>query len=233
MNIKEIMTIDPLTVAPETTLSDAARIMLDRHVSALPVVSGNGLLRGIITDGDLLRRPELDTAPDIGWWRGFLAPETSASAFVKTRGRHVGEVMTTPVRSVAPSTALGDAIAMMVKHHIKQVPVVDGDRLVGMLERRNVLAALVDRLLVVDDEARSDDMIAAAIRRSITKSKWAPKGTVEVKVRDGVAQLSGSVFSEVERQALVVIAENTAGVRSVSEDLALIDPVSGYAYGSF
>ncbi|HQT89568.1 MAG TPA: CBS domain-containing protein [Acidiphilium sp.] len=233
MHIKDIMTVNPITVAPETTLSDAARIMLDQHVSALPVVIGGDVLRGIITDGDLLRRPELDTAPDIGWWRGFLAPETSASAFVKTRGRHVGEVMTAPVRSIAADAALGDAVALMAKLHIKQVPVVNGDRLVGLLARRNILAALVDRLLVVDDVVRSDDAITTAIRHAIATSKWAPKGTINIAVKDGVAMLSGSVFSEAERQALVVIAENSAGVRSVSEDLALIDPVSGYAYGSF
>ncbi|MGC9270410.1 CBS domain-containing protein [Acidiphilium sp.] len=233
MNINDIMTIGPVTVGPGTTIVDAARIMLDRNLSALPVVDGDGVLLGIVTDGDLLRRPELETAPEIGWWRGFLAPETSARDFIKTRGRHVREVMTEHVQTVTSDTSLNDAVALMQARHIKQVPVVKGGVLIGMLSRRNMLAALINKLLVVDDAVVPDDTSAAMIRNAIAQSKWAPRGAVSVVVNEGVATLAGSVFSDAERRALLVIAENTKGVKSVVDQMLLVDSVSGLAYGTF
>ncbi|MEE3500323.1 CBS domain-containing protein [Acidiphilium acidophilum] len=231
MDIKEIMTVAPTTVGPETTIAHAGRVMLDRHLSALPVIDRDGRLLGIVTDGDLLRRPELDTAPEIGWWRGFLTPETSARAFVRTRGRHVGEIMTESVVTVAETTRLVDAVAVMEERRIKQLPVVNDGLLVGLLSRRDILAALLDRLIVANDGAMTDEAIATMIRTAIARSNWAPRGTVTVRVVAGVASLGGTVFSEAERNALRVLAENTAGVRSVHDDLALIDPIAGVAYG--
>ncbi|MDD2877579.1 MAG: CBS domain-containing protein [Acidiphilium sp.] len=233
MHINNIMTLSPITVGPNTTIADAGRIMLDQNLSALPVIDGKGALLGIVTDGDLLRRPELDTVPEIGWWRGFLAPETSAREFIKTRGRHVSEVMTAEVRTVTVDTSLNDAVAIMATQRIKQLPVVQGDTLVGLLNRRNILTALISKLLVVDDVVVSDEACATMIRNAIAQSKWAPKGAVSVAVKQGVATLAGSVFSDAERKALLVIAENTNGVKSVADDMLLVDPVSGLGYGSF
>jgi len=231
MNIKDIMTIGPTTVGPDMTIAEAGRIMLDQRQSALPVIEHDGILLGIVTDGDLLRRPELETAPEIGWWRGFLTPETSARAFTKTRGRHVGEVMTDQLVTVTTDTSLIDAVTLMEERHIKQLPVVQGAILVGMLSRRDILAALINRLVVANDTSVPDDVIATIIRTAIAQSKWASKGTVTVKVEAGIASLSGTVFSDAERRALHVIAENTAGVTAVRDDLALIDPIAGIAYG--
>ncbi|MDD2875951.1 MAG: CBS domain-containing protein [Acidiphilium sp.] len=233
MNISDIMTVDPITVQPETTLGDAGRIMLDQRLSALPVIDRDGILLGILTDGDLLRRPELDTAPAIGWWRGFLEPETSADQFVKTRGRRVSEVMTEKLLSVTADTPLIDAVDLMQSHRIKQVPVMHGTRLIGLLTRRNVLAALISRLPVADDLIVSDDTIATTIEAAITQSHWAPKNMVRITVRAGVVTIAGPVFSDSERRAIIVIAENTSGVKSVDDQMVFVDSTSGVAFGSF
>ena len=232
MNVREIMTVGPLTVEPETTLADAGRIMLDQNLSALPVIDRGGRLLGIVTDGDMLRRPELETVPEIGWWRGFLAPETSARQFARTRGRHVGEIMTTPVRSVGPDTPLSDAIDIMETYHVKQLPVVQGEVLLGMLNRRNILSRLITALLVIEDTPVSDDVVATRIRAAIEKTNWAPKATIEVRVDHGVATLSGPVFSDAERMALIVLAEGIGGVRRVADEMVYVDPTSGVAFGS-
>jgi CBS domain-containing protein len=146
MLINDIMTIGPATIGPDATIAEAGRFMLDRRLSALPVVDGEDRLLGIVTEGDLLRRPELGTAPGIGWWRGFLAPETSARDFVHTRGRHVGEVMTAAVETITTTTSLADAVALMERRRFKQVPVVQGAVLIGLLTRRDIIAALLDTL---------------------------------------------------------------------------------------
>lgn len=233
MNVREIMTVGPLTVEPETTLADAGRIMLDQNLSALPVTDRGGRLLGIVTDGDMLRRPELETVPDIGWWRGFLAPETSARQFARTRGHHVGEIMTTPARSIGPDMSLTDAIDVMETYHVKQLPVVQGELLMGMLSRRNILARLITSLLVVEDTPVSDDFVAARVKTAIEKSNWAPKAAIEVRVDHGVTTLSGPVFSDAERMALIVLAEGIGGVRRVVDEMVYVDPTSGVAFGSY
>ncbi|MGC9270415.1 CBS domain-containing protein [Acidiphilium sp.] len=233
MNIRMIMTVDPVTVRPEASLGDAGKLMLEQNLSALPVTDPAGVLLGIITDGDLLRRPELDTAPEVSWWRGFLAPEASASQFIKTRGRHVSEVMTEKLLSIAADSPLVDAVELMASHRIKQLPVVNGTVLIGLLTRRNLLTALVEKLQKVDETNVTDEAVVSMIEAAIAQSHWAPKDAVRVASKAGVVTLSGPVFSDAERQALIVIAENTVGVKSVVDEMIFVDSTSGVAFGSF
>jgi CBS domain-containing protein len=83
MLVENLMTINPATVNPETALADAARIMLDRQFSGLPVVDASGKLVGIITEGDLLRRPELGTMGEpASWLMAFITPGRLANDYV-------------------------------------------------------------------------------------------------------------------------------------------------------
>jgi CBS domain-containing protein len=233
MNVRDIMTTNPTTVRPETGLAEAGQLLLSQHLAALLVTDADDHLLGIITDGDLLRRPELGTAPAIGWWRGFLTPETAANQFIKTRGRHVSEVMTETLVSVDLDTPLIDAVERMQASRIKQLPVLRGTKLVGLLTRRNVLAALLDRLAADGDTTISDDAITTLIRTAISRSNWAPKDMVRVIADHGTVTLSGPVFSDAERRALIVIAENTSGVTHVNDQMIFVDSTSGVAFGSF
>ncbi|MDX5933012.1 CBS domain-containing protein [Acidiphilium acidophilum] len=231
MRVKDIMTVGPLTVSPDATIADAANMMLAHSLSALAVVDRDMVLLGIVSDGDLLHRPELETAPEIGWWRSVLSPAASARAFTKTRGPRVGEVMTEIVTTVAPDTSLTEAVDLMEVLGIEQLPVVHDGILSGMLSRRDVLSALVNRIGTVRDMTLPDDLIASQIRASIDQSKWTHPGNIVIKVEAGVVHLGGTVSSDAERKALHVIAENTTGVVSVGDNLELINPVAGFAYG--
>lgn len=233
MNIRDIMTVSPPTVSQETSLAVAGSIMLDQDISALPVVDRDNRLVGIVTDGDLMRRPELGTVAEIGWWRGFLAPETSARDFVKTSGRRIGEIMTATVMTVQADSPLIDAVGLMTSRRIKQIPIIAQGALVGLLSRKNLLSVLVERLVAVDDTIRSDDFMATMIRKSIARSKWAPRDGVRVAVDGGDATLSGPIFSDVERQALLIIAETTGGIKAVHDQMVFVDPSSGIAFGAF
>lgn len=233
MKISDVMVVSPLTVEPGTALADAARIMLDQHLSALPVVQRDGMLCGIITDGDMLRRPELGTASVVGRWRQFLAPEASARDFVKTRGKRVEEVMSTEIISVGPDTSVDEIVDMMERRRIKQVPVVKAGRLVGLVTRRSLLAALVEKLIAVDDTMVTDQAAETMIRSAIEDGKWAPAGTIAVRVAEGVAELSGTIFSDAERRAIVVVAENTKGIREVRDRMVVIDPNAALGFATF
>ncbi len=228
---KEIMTATPVTVEPGTLLADAARIMLDQHITALPVVAPGGALEGILTDGDLLRRFELGTNKKISALKGFFAPEQSAREFVRSHGRRVAEVMTIEPESVSSGTSLDEVVDIMQKRHFKQLLVVDDGVLVGVVGRRNLLAALVVDLIAIDDELVSDESAEARILAQVAESKFSPRNAVAVRVKNGIAELEGTVFSDAEHDALIVIAENTKGVKGVRDRMEIADPNSGLAFG--
>ena len=95
MRAKDIMTSNVITVRPETTILEAARLLLAKRISAAPVVDAEGRLCGIISEGDLLRRHETGTEKPQSWWTDmFHSAETAAENYVKAHGLHAKEVMT-------------------------------------------------------------------------------------------------------------------------------------------
>ncbi|MDH4326103.1 MAG: CBS domain-containing protein, partial [Betaproteobacteria bacterium] len=124
MKAADIMVKDVVTVGPEAPVMDIAALMLERRISGLPVVDGGGRILGIVSEGDLIRRPEIDTdRVKLGWLRLLLTDDESrARDFVKHHGRTAREVMTQPAHSVAPDTPLGEVVRLMERHRIKRLP---------------------------------------------------------------------------------------------------------------
>jgi osmotically-inducible protein OsmY len=105
--------------------------------------------------------------------------------------------------------------------------VVDGGKLVGIVSRANLIAALGDMLAKERGAALSDDDIRRAILAEIDKQPWGPRESVDVVVTDGVVELHGTILDERERAALIVAAENLPGVKSVRDKLVWVEPNSG------
>src|SRR3982750_3368699 len=117
MRAHQIMTRPVITVTPDTTIVKAATVMLQRHVSGLPVVDGSGKLVGVVSEGDFIRRSEIGTGRRRGRWLSFiLGPGKSASDFVHEHGYKVGEVMTTSPLTITEDTALAEIVALMEKN---------------------------------------------------------------------------------------------------------------------
>src|SRR3974390_1376512 len=98
MRARDIMVTNVITVRPEASVRDAAKILLANRISALPVLDKDGHLVGIISEGDLVRRAELGTNHHRSWWLELFSgtsKEASAKSFLKSRGRRVRDVMTT------------------------------------------------------------------------------------------------------------------------------------------
>src|SRR3954447_17475787 len=109
MKVSDIMTHPVITVTPETTVAEAAELMLGHRISGLPVVDAAGGVVGIVTEGDLLRRAETGPERRRARWLEFLvAPGRLASEYAHAHGRRVGEVMTDTVLSVAPDDPVAD-----------------------------------------------------------------------------------------------------------------------------
>ncbi|WP_298225344.1 CBS domain-containing protein [Acidocella sp.] len=230
MLVSEVMTRNAISVQPRTTVVDAARIMLANHVSGLPVLNETGVLVGMVTEGDLLRRAEIGTQGEAaGWLKVLLQPAAVAAGYVVTHSRHVSGVMTHSPVFVTPDTSLEEVAQTLMRKRIKRLPVMEDNRLVGVISRADLLKALVSKLIQVDTDT-TDDHILAVIKAEIGKANWAPKSGLNVSVKDKVVTLGGTIFSDEERQAVITIAENAPGVKDVKDQMVFVDPGSGLAF---
>jgi len=227
MRAHQIMTRPVITVAPETTIVDAANLMLQRHVSGLPVVDASGKLVGIVSEGDFIRRSEIGTQRKRGRWLKFiLGPGKSASDFVHEYGRRVDEVMTKQPLTITEDTALAEIVALMEKNNVKRLPVIRGEKVVGIVSRANLLQAVASLARQVPDPTADDDHIRNRVIDAMEKNDWCPFG-LSVIVKDGIVHLSGVITEERSRQAAVVVAENIEGVKKVHDHLCWVDTMSG------
>ena len=227
MRAHQIMTRSVATVAPDATIVDAANIMLDRHISGLPVVDASGKLVGIVSEGDFIRRTEIGTGGRRGRWLQFiLGPGKSASDFVHEHGRRIAEVMTESPVTITEDTSLADIADLMERRNVKRLPVLRGDEVVGMITRANLLQAVANLAHQVPDPTADDDHIRSRIVHAIEKTAWCPSG-LNVIVRDRIAHLSGVILDEEARQAAVVAAENVEGVTKVHDHLRWFDTITG------
>jgi len=228
MNASDVMTREILSVRADTTVAEAIRTMLDNRISGLPVIDEAGRLVGILTEGDLLRRGETGTERQRPRWLEILmGPGRLAGEYVRTHGRKVDEVMTRDVVSVIPDTPLKEVVELMERHRIKRVPVLDGDVLVGILSRADLLRALLGALEEKPPLATTDDEIRERILAELARSAWVPRDGIAITVENGVVDLNGVILDEKERGALRVAAENVPGVRAVEDHLVWVEPVSG------
>ena len=229
MNVKDVMTPHVLAVSPDEFVIVAARLMLEKKISGLPVVDDSEKLVGVVTEGDFLRRAETGTKRHRPRWvEFFLGPGRLAEEYVQFSGRKVSDVMTPDVRIVTLDAPLEDVVRLMERHHIKRVPVVEGGKIVGIVTRANLLHAMASFVHEVAPPSVEDKAIRGKILAELKTQPWASVSAVDVSVRNGVVQLSGTVTDEKQRQALRVAAENVSGVKKVEEYLSWVDPISGF-----
>lgn len=229
MKVSDAMSGGVKTVFVDDSVTFAMRLMLDNHLSGLPVVDRQGHLVGMLTEGDLMRRAELGTERKHPHWLEFiLGPGRLAQEYVDTHGRRVEEVMTADVVSIDKSMPLKEAVTLMEGRHIKRLPVLDHGRLVGIISRADLLRTFLATSLEPDiAQGVSDDAIRQRIDREIDRQPWNPRATVGIKVDRGVVDLSGIVTSEAMRDALRVLVENTPGVIRIRDDITTVEPISG------
>jgi len=141
MKASDIMTGTVVTVRPDTTVSTVAGLLLDRRISAVPVVDDHARLVGIVSEGDLLGRPSRQSLR--GWWLRLFNDEAACLEELAT-ARHLTarDVMTHHVISVAAEAPIDVVASLMHRHRLKRVPVLDDGKLVGIISRVDLLNAL-------------------------------------------------------------------------------------------
>lgn len=192
MRACEVMTTQVLTVGPGTS-TKAAMTLLDRHdIAALPVLDADGRLVGIVAEGDLLRdRLPHDPRAQLG----------RPADVVQLPARTVGEVMTSTVVAVPDFTDLADVAATMLDVNVRSIPVLDGDRVVGMISRRDLLHTLT----------RDDAGICQVVRQRLDDT-LGKECAVEVLVADGIVTLTDLGLGPGDRQTALVQASTVPGV---------------------
>ena len=230
MRVRDVMTRNVISVAPNQSVLDAAQTMPRNRISGLPVIDADGKLVGIVTEGDFLRRGEIGTQRRRPRWLEFLiGPGRLASEYVHASGHRVEEVMTADPYTVTEDDSLQAVVALMERHRVKRVPVLRDGRVVGIVSRANIMDACVEcvnyQTATADDAMTRERIIAA-----LTDVPWAQP--VRVTVRDGIAELSGVITDERERKAIMVAVENVGGVKAVHDHLVWVEPISGVAFPS-
>jgi CBS domain-containing protein len=220
MRAMDVMTTAVVTVDPNTTVQDLAKILSERGVSGVPVVA-NGRLVGIVSEGDLLHRAETGTERRTARrrWRWFDPAHEEARDYVRSHGRAVRDIMTREVISVGEEADLAEVATLMETKRVKRVPVLRDGQLVGIISRANLVRALaaIDRELATG-VAGNDRDIRARLLTELNGREWARIWPEEIVVQDGVVHLWVSdTRSAAEREALRVAAENVPGVRRVEE----------------
>ena len=173
MQVSEIMSKDVISITPQTPVAHAAKLMLDHHISGLPVVDDAGTLVGIVTEGDFLRRAETGNVRKRSRWLEFLVgPGRLADEYVHTHGRKVEEVMTREVVTVGEQDSLDEVVTLMEKHGIKRVPVLRDRQLVGIVSRANLMRALLVLTRTPATPLPSDRAIHQRIRTAVEQEPW-------------------------------------------------------------
>ena len=206
--VREVMTPDVVTVDSLAQFKEVVRSMQEHRVSALPVVDADGVLVGIVSEGDLILKADEGLE---GGWRLFEGRHRAADR-AKAAGMLVHQLMTTPVLSVGPDATLGEAARRMHRGQVKRLPVVDADgHLVGIVSRADLLRVFL----------REDAEIAREIREDvIRRTLWIDPDTIRIVVREGVVTIRG----QIERRSLLPILDRL--VASIPGVVAVNDRLS-------
>jgi CBS domain-containing protein len=218
MKVSDVMTRRVISVSPEATILEAIKLMLKHHISGLPVIAHRGKLVGIVTESDFLHRPETGTERKRSrWLDSFFGPEAAAKAFARSHGQKVADVMTRDPITVTENAPLDQVVQAMESYNVKRLPVMHRGKVVGIVSRADLMLALASVSRgnpVPTGDAAIRDRIMAAIR----EQSWTAGALVDVIVRNGVADVWGSISDVAQRNALRVLVASTPGVNARFED---------------
>jgi CBS domain-containing protein len=204
MRVDEIMTREVVSVPPEMSLKDVARVLAARGISGVPVCDAMGAVLGVVTEADILRKEE-GVDPELGrtltWLVTRLDDELS-----KVGARTAADAMTSPALTVRPGQSTADAARLMVDRRINRVPVVADGKLVGIVSRADLVRAFTRSDEEVEREIREDVLLRVMLLN--------PRG-FGVYVHDGSVSLCGEVASRDDARMLVRCVRRVPGVVDV------------------
>ncbi|WP_031515958.1 CBS domain-containing protein [Desulfofalx alkaliphila] len=147
MNVKDIMSTNVVTVNEDTTIENLAKLLIENQISGVPVVNEGHRLVGIVTEGDLLHKEIPPRRPEyVGILGGIIYKglKTYKEDFKKLAAIKASEIMTKRVVTTTKDSPVEEAASLMVKHKVKRLPVVEGDKIVGIVSRSDIIKNLTE-----------------------------------------------------------------------------------------
>lgn len=208
------MTRAVVTVRPATLLKDAARLLVERGVSGLPVVDAAGHVLGVLSEANVVARERPAAGARFGGLLGWLTQGDPDAVRRRLRAVTVGEAMSTPAVTIGAREPAAKAAALVVEHGVNRLPVVDDEaRLVGIVTRADLVRAF----------ARTDGELEREIREDVLgRALSIPAADVAVTVRQGVVTLGGRVETEALADLLVTLTRDVLGVVEVRSRLGWV-----------
>ena len=198
--VKDVMTKHVVVVKDSAPYKKIVELMAEHRVSAIPVVDDDEVLRGVVSEADLVLKEEYgpDREP------ALLSVGAGRRAERKAGGRTAAQLMSAPAVTIRPDDPLGVAARRMHRHSVKRLPVVDETgRILGIVSRADLLRIF----LQPDDQIRRD--VAEGVFERVLSI---PPSSVTVEVNDGVVILWG----EVEQASMIpLVKELVEGVDGV------------------
>ena len=215
--VQEVMTVDPVTVAPTASVKRLAGVLIDHDIHCVPVVDSEGRLLGVVSEADLIVRegyPTVRSHTLAGAITDALA-EHRHHWLQRTAGTTAADLMTPNVTTCRPDEPVAIVTRRLLSHGLKMLPVVADGMVVGVLSRRDVL-----RTLQQPDEDIRDRLAAVA-----NDPLWMPdQHAVTFSVADGVVSVTGSVLYKSDAAVVLSIVRQLPGVIQVVDELTWQEP---------
>lgn len=198
---KDIMSSSPLiTVTPDASLQEIARVLTDYRISGVPVVTDEGKLVGIVSEADLLPKEAGNHLRTI-----FVWSEKAKRLLRKFEGTTARELMTAEVITAHEATPVKSLASMMIANQINRVPIVRGDKPVGIVSRNDVLKVF----------SRSDKTLEGEIKSQVAKDLGTVEHGLAITVHEGVVSMSGRIALRTEADLIASFVRTIDGVVAV------------------
>jgi CBS domain-containing protein len=220
MNVSDIMTAPVVTITLDTPVHEIAALLLEHHISGVPVVE-NGRVVGLVNEFELLRRHEIGTegsAPEKSWWTRLIERDPRPIEYVKSHAQHAKDFMTRQVISVTEDTPVQKVASIFAARTVRRIVVLRGHELEGIVTRANLVQALaLTSHARPEPRVQSDEAIRVRLLAELEGQPWWRPSQSTAFVRDGVVYYQGLIEDKGEQRAARVAAENVPGVRGVED----------------
>lgn len=207
MRVRELMTERVVSIGPEAPIKDVAKIMVANRISGLPVCDSQGVVLGVVSEGDILYKEHDPREGRFGGPLGWLVDGTpNVAGVIKAQALTARKAMTSPAITVAPYESVAQAARLMSERRVNRLPVVKDGRLVGIVTRADLVRAFT----------REDEEIEREIREDVLeRTMWIATGNVDVGVESGKAVLSGRLHTRTDVELLTRLVGRVPGVVAV------------------
>lgn len=210
MKIEDVMTREVVTVDADATLKDAAHLFVEHHITGVPVVDVSGAVVGVLSEADIVAKEAKQRhsrRSALAWLLDPVDPWLDERSGART----VRQAMSSPALTIRPRADVSEAAARMVEDGVNRLPVVEDDRLVGIVTRADLVRAFT----------RSDEEIAREIVADVVERVfWLDPVEIAVTVESGAVTLRGKVETESDVKLLPELVRRVPGVVTVDATLS-------------